>query len=144
MKAVFARLAAPLFGLAALIGFVLLTTAATYPTQDAWHGRWEKLGQRTVDYRLDRDEIPVTIREGRFTALKLVVRKAPINLHRVVVHFGNGERMEFHIRKHIRAGGQTRVLDLPGGKRVIRKVVFWYDTKGLPRQKAVVELWGRH
>ncbi|MCB0637636.1 MAG: hypothetical protein KDC54_13495, partial [Lewinella sp.] len=30
---------------------------------------WEKLGQRRVNYGLDRDEILVTAAEGRFTAL---------------------------------------------------------------------------
>ena len=33
--------------------------------------RWEKLGQRRVNYGLDRDEILVTAREGTFTALRL-------------------------------------------------------------------------
>ncbi|MEZ4988142.1 MAG: hypothetical protein R2795_24450, partial [Saprospiraceae bacterium] len=33
--------------------------------------RWEKLGQRTVNFGLDHDEIVVTRQEGRFTALKL-------------------------------------------------------------------------
>ena len=143
MRTIIAHTRAAFFGLLALIGFFTLACTTPYPAASHSH-RWEKLGQRTVNYHLDRDEIPVTLRDGRFTALKLVVRKAPVHLHRVVVHFGNGEHMEISVRKRIPAGGQTRVIDLPGGKRVIRKVVFWYDTKGLPRGKAVVELWGRH
>ncbi len=108
--------------------------------------RWEKLGQRAVNYGLDRDEIAVTARDGRFTAIKLMIKKSPINLHRVVIHFGNGTKQEVNVRNKIPAGGETRVIDIQGGRRVISKVVFRYDTKGLlrMRSKGVVELWGRH
>ena len=105
---------------------------------------WEKLGQRKVDRALDRDEIFVTASEGRFTAVKLIVRRSAINLHKVVIHFANGGEQEVAVRNNIPAGGETRVIDINGGKRVIRKVVFWYDTKGLLNDKAVLELWGRH
>lgn len=105
--------------------------------------RWIKLGQRKVNYALDRDEILVTASEGRFTALKLRVKKGGINLHRMVVHFADGTKKEVALRANIQAGGSTRVIDLPGNRRIIRKVVFVYDTKNLSGRKAVVELWGR-
>lgn len=106
--------------------------------------RWEKLGERKVNYGLDRDEIIVTASEGRFTALKFKVEKGGINLHKVVVHFGNGSTEELELRNEIPGGGESRVLDLPGNKRIIQKVVFWYDTKNFANQKAHLELWGRH
>ena len=105
---------------------------------------WELLGVKKVDYALDRDEVLVTAREGTFTGLKIRVKRSPINLHKIVVHYGNGQVDEIDVRTNIRAGGETRVIDLPGNKRVIQKVVFWYDTKNLARGKGVVELWGRH
>ena len=105
---------------------------------------WELLGVKKVDYALDRDEVLVTSREGTFTGIKISVKRSPINLHKIVVHYGNGQVDEIEVRANIRAGGETRVIDLPGNKRVIQKVVFWYDTKNLARGKGVVELWGRH
>lgn len=105
---------------------------------------WELLGVKKVDYALDRDEVLVTAREGRFTGLKVRVKHSPINLHKISIHYGNGEVDEIEVRNNIPAGGETRVIDLPGNKRIIQKVVFWYDTKNLARGKAVVELWGRH
>ena len=124
-------------------------TAETAPALKAAHiaalpGPWELLGKRKVNYGLDRDEIMVTAREGGFTKLKLRVLKSPINLHRFVVHYGNGSKQEVAVRKKIPAGGETRVIDLKGGKRVIRKIVFWYDTKGLQKKRATVAVWGRH
>lgn len=106
--------------------------------------RWEKLGQRKVDYKVDRDEILVTAREGRFTALKLTVKKGGINMHRMVVHFADGSKKEVELKENMSAGSSTRVIDLPGNRRIIRKVVFVYDTKNFSSRKAVVELWGRH
>lgn len=107
--------------------------------------KWEKLGQRKVNYKLDRDEIMVTARDGRFSAVKLKVRKGGVNMHKMTIHFGDGTVQNVNLKNKIPAGGATRVVDLKGKKkRVIRKVVFWYDTKNLANRKAVVELWGRH
>jgi hypothetical protein len=106
--------------------------------------RWEKLGERRVNFGVDHDEIMVTASEGRFSALKIMVKKGGINMHKMVVHFGDGSSEEIELRNDIPAGGESRVIDLPGKKRVIRKVVFWYDTKNFADRKAEVELWGRH
>ena len=106
--------------------------------------RWEKLGQRRVNYGLDRDEILVTAREGRFTALRLRAEIAPINLHRVVVHYANGNTQEINVGQVLRPGTNSPVLNLPGNRRIITKVVFWYDTRNLAARRGRVELWGRH
>ena len=106
--------------------------------------RWEKLGRRQVNRAVDRDEILVTAREGVFTAVKLRIRNSGINMHRMVIHFRNGQPQEITLRNNLPAGGETRVIDLDGRRRIITKVVFWYDTQGLINDKAVVELWGRH
>lgn len=130
--------------------FIFLLAAFTFGTaftpitsEASIQGRWEMLGQRKVNRSLDRDEIIVTAREGAFRKAKLMVRKSPINMHRCVIHFRNGDTQEVAIRNNIPAGGETRVIDIEGNRRIITKVVFWYDTKGL-QDKAVVELWGRH
>ena len=105
---------------------------------------WELLGVRKVNYALDHDEIVVTRAEGAFTGLQIKVKRGPVNMHRIVVHFGNGEKEEFELRENFRAGSESRVIDLPGNKRVIKKVDFLYDTKNLSDRKGVVELWGKH
>ena len=62
---------------------------------------------------------------------------------RMIVVYDNGEPDNIDVRQNIPQGGESRVLDLRGGKRSIRKVEFWYDTKGVLRGKAKVQLWGR-
>ncbi len=106
--------------------------------------KWEKLGQRKVDYKLDKDEIYVTAKEGRFTAIKLGVRKAAVNFHKVTVHYRNGSTQNIKIKNRIAPGNATRTINLDGNRRIVKKVVFWYDTKNSGYQKAVVELWGKH
>jgi hypothetical protein len=106
--------------------------------------QWEKLGERKVNFAVDRDEILVTAAEGRFSALKIKVKKGRINLHKMVVHFGDGTEQEVETRDEIPAGGESRVINLDGNRRVIRKVVFVYDSKNFANKRAEVELWGRH
>lgn len=125
--------------------FLLLALAAVFTLSfTADHVGWERLGARRVNYGLDRDEIFVTARDGIFTALKIKVKRGGINMHKLVVHYGNGQTDEIELRNNFAPGSESRVLDLVGNRRVIQKVVFWYDTKNIARRRAVVELWGRH
>jgi hypothetical protein len=106
--------------------------------------KWEKLGERKVNMGLDHDRIVVGASDGFFKKLKIRVRNSGINLHKMVVHYGNGEKQELEVREEIQKGGESRVIDIKGNRRVILSVDFWYDTKGLINDKAIVELWGRH
>lgn len=133
-----------LFVVALVALFAMSFQTSTVTAEDEASRPWELLGVKKVNYGLDRDEIDVTAQEGFFTGLKLKVKRSPINMHKLAVHYGNGEVQEIELRENFRAGTESRVLDLPGNKRVIRKVVIWYDTKNLARGKGVVELWGRH
>lgn len=130
----------------ATLGLVSMEASTPLPTSsDANPPRWEKLGARKVNYGLDHDEVLVTVREGRFSAVKLRVLKGGVHMHKMVIHFGDGTRQNVDLRNKIPAGGETRVINLKGNKkRVIRRVEFWYDTKGFARGRATVQLWGRH
>src|SRR5262245_39351734 len=72
------------------------------------YGRWTYLGQANVDGRVDRDRISVGGRRGRFQRIQIRVERAPIEFHRVVVHYANGRSEEVNIRQRIPSGGQTR------------------------------------
>jgi hypothetical protein len=130
----------------AMIAFLLIPLLSFTTVKDPAHlqTKWEKLGQRKVNFKLDRDEIGVGRFEGFFDALQLKVKKGPINMFKMVIHFHNGETKEIELRNNFTAGSESRIIDLPGNKRIIDKVVLWYDTKGFADSKAIVELWGRH
>jgi hypothetical protein len=120
------------------LALIVLTAGAAHAS-----GGWELLGDRKVDRSLDRDEIKVTAREGRFRQIQLRVHDAAVVFHDVRVHFGDGTVQDVEVRTRIPAGGTTRAIDLDGGKRVIEKVVFWYNTPPARRKRATVRLYGR-
>jgi len=104
---------------------------------------WDKLGSAKVTGASDHDEIWVTGIEGSYTAIKLFVENEGIDFDRVLVTYGNGTKDELEIRNFIKAGGETRVLDLRGGERVIRKIEFWYKSNPNTKRKAQVIAYGR-
>lgn len=104
---------------------------------------WANLGSSKVHGSADHDEIWVTGMKGDFTAIKLMVENEGIQFDRVVVHFANGGQEEMILRDFIPAGGETRVMDLPGRDRFIRKVDFYYKSNAATKRKGKVSLYGR-
>jgi hypothetical protein len=80
---------------------------------------------------------------GGFRALQLRVRGGDIEFQRVVVHFENGADTEAEVRDRIRAGGQSRAIDLPGDRRRIRSVDVWYGKENWGRRRPTLTLYGR-
>jgi hypothetical protein len=105
-------------------------------------GRWEYLGQSNVDGVRDHDNIRVNAR-GSFRAIQLRVQGGEIEFQRVVVHFENGANSEVEVRDRIRAGGQTRAIDLPGDNRRIDSVEVWYGKGNWGSRKPNLRLYGQ-
>jgi hypothetical protein len=84
------------------------------------------LGEAHVDGAVDHDRIVVTAARGEYRAIQFRVENSAIDFDRVVVHFGNGTTERIALRHKIRAGEETRVVDLPGDRRVIESIEFWY------------------
>ena len=105
--------------------------------------RWEVLGTRQVKFRGEKDTIPVTKKEGLFTAIMLEVDNGDLELYDVVVHFGDGSKWSPETRFHFDQGTRSRVIDLPGAARFIKKVDFYYRST-LKKGRALMTLHGRH
>jgi hypothetical protein len=106
--------------------------------------KWERLGSRKVNYGLDKDAIAVGAHEGGYTKLKVVVKGGAINMHKMIVHYGNGTKENIALRHNFSKRSASRIIDLKGGKRIIKKITFFYDTKNLARSRATVHVFGRH
>jgi hypothetical protein len=102
--------------------FVLALCTSLY----AQRGQWQYLGDAHVDGSQDHDSIKVGRSAGAYRAIQLRVSGGGINFERVIVRYGNGEKEEVPIRARIPDGGQTRVIDLPGKRRIIRSLDLWY------------------
>lgn len=105
-------------------------------------GSWVVIGTTHADHSADHDGIVVQGPGDNFRALKLKVTDAPLTVMKMVVTYDNGKPDNIEVRQNIPRGGETRVIDLEGGRRSIRRIDFWYDTKGLLNGRADVTILG--
>lgn len=99
---------------------------------------WIKLGDRFVSLARDRDVIPVSFLKGRFRRIKLRVRRNSIFLTNVTVIYATGAPDVLPAIGLIKAGGETRALDLRGGERIIRSIHLTY--RRVPNFKGMAEV----
>lgn len=125
------------------LSVVILATFALGTAHAGWDNKgWVKLGEQTVNGKVDRDTIRVGKQEGKFTKLTLVVEKSELELLDFEVTFANGEKWHPDgITHYFRESSRTRVIDLPGDERMIQKIDVKY--RNLPRGgNAKLEVWG--
>jgi hypothetical protein len=105
----------------ALICLALAPTAA--------QARWERLGCQKVGFIADKDIIRVGRGEGRFKSIRLQVSGNKVYMDDLKVIYANGEPDDIPVRSEIRAGGQTRPLDLRGERRAIKEIEMKYRSQ---------------
>ena len=88
-----------------------------------------QLGCKRVGFGVDRDVIPVGRQEGRFKAVRLKAAGNDVHMLDLKVVYSNGEVDDIPVRADIRAGSQTRPLDLRGRERSIRQVEMIYQSR---------------
>jgi hypothetical protein len=129
------------------VALVLLSGSALAGNNDKHDagrdGSWEKLGKVTATHSADHDKIKVEGRNDDFRKLKFRVTDSPLNMHKVIVTYDSGAPESLDVRENIAKDSETRAIDLKGGKRSIRTIEFWYDTKGLLNGKADVTAYGQ-
>ena len=98
---------------------------ATVTTADAQRqspkSDWVKLGEQTVSLGQDHDVIAVGRREGRFKAIKLIVRGNDVFIEDLKVTYGNSQSEDLVVRKRVPANSESSPIDLQGEARFIRK-----------------------
>lgn len=107
-------------------------------------GSWRLLGTVHANHSADHDVINVQGSHDYFRHIRFKVTDAPVNIHKLVVTYDGGGAPEvIETRFEIPKNGESRVIDLRGGKRKIRTIEFWYDTKGMFNGKADVTVFGQ-
>ena len=112
--------------------------AVVISDKDGWH----KIGETHVDFKTETDEIAV-IGADKFGYIKIKVTGAPIHLESFDIYFESGNKQNVKIGKEIKTPGESRSVQLEGGERSIKKIIFVYHTVPNSKdKKAHVELWG--
>ena len=114
------------FGLtSAMVG----TLAMSRLGADGGSGAWEQLGCQKVGFLVDKDVISVGRDEGRFRSIRLLVSGNKVHMMDLKVIYANGQPDDIPVREEIRAGGQTRALDLKGERRAIKEIEMVYRSQ---------------
>jgi flagellar biosynthesis GTPase FlhF len=131
---------------AAVLGMFIMLTGLAFGQKPAIvtnnEPGWQKIGEITASFNTENESI-VVMGADEFKSIRLKVTDAPIHIDRVQVFYENGEMEEVKVDNNLKAGGQTRVIDLKGSNLELKKVAFTYRT--LPNHKgdrADVELHG--
>ena len=121
---------------------------------------WHKIGTVTADFQRETDEISVFLAD-RFAAIRFKVEGASVNLSSLKIFYEDGtvEDVTGIFPFSIQAPGESKVIDLKGTERELKKIQFTYasvEGTGVKRdnpstpdnvnrgrdKKAKVELWG--
>jgi hypothetical protein len=103
---------------------------------------WQHIGQTTASFKTQNESIQV-LGADEFSAIKLKVSEAPLNLERLQVFYESGEMEEIKVEQNISANEETRVIKLKHPDRDIKKVAFTYKSGANANgDKADVALYG--
>jgi len=103
---------------------------------------WHKIGQTKVDYQKETDEM-ILIGANRFSKLIFRVDDAPINLVSLKISYESGDVQDVVIDMPIKSDEYSKMIDLNGGERSIKRISFIYKTLSNTKDvKATVEIWG--
>ena len=105
--------------------------------------RWEELGCQKVGFFADRDIIRVGREEGHFSAIQLRVSGATVYMQDLRVIYDRGSPDSIPVRAQIRAGGETKPLDLRGQRGAINFIELSYGSKLSVRGQPIVCVYGR-
>jgi hypothetical protein len=106
-------------------------------------GTWRLLGTVQAKFSADHDAIYVNGPYDFFRKINLKVTDAPLNIVKMIVRYDDGGAPEkIDIRFSIPQGGESRIIELQGGKRKLKSIEFWYDTQGGMNGRADVTLFG--
>ena len=122
--------------------FVSAIVLLSFTTKDNATQQWVLIGEKKVSFLIDHDVIQATGNDN-YSRLKVKVKDGPVHIIDMDVHFDNGDKFDVALKQRISKGGESRVIDLPGGSRNVKKIEFWYETKGFRKGRGTVQVWGQ-
>jgi len=126
-----------------LIGTITVCLVFAATADAARYGRANHLGSTRLS--LAENDVDVlrfrNCRNG-VHAIQLRASRGQVEIERLWVRYGNGERDVLNVRDRIPQGGSSRWIDLRGGNRCIVEMGIVGDTE-LSRDQARVDIWAK-
>jgi hypothetical protein len=107
-------------------------------------GTWQELGTITVKSELNHDDV-VLAGFSEYRSIKLKAVDAPVQIVNMNVIWADGKVDHLDVKFDLPVGGESRVIDLKGGRHTkkIRRVTIWYkNDPQVPMGTAKVALFG--
>ena len=103
---------------------------------------WHKIGGTTVDFKKEKEEIMI-MGANRFASIKFKVADAPLDITSVEIFYESGDNQMTNLNCSVKAPGESSIVNLNGGERSVKKIVFVYKTPPNTKDlKSHVEIWG--
>lgn len=126
------------------LAFAIFALVSARPLTAQQAGGWVKIGEKKVNRKLDRDEIPILNANDKFTAIQFRVLRSTVNIARCSVYFENRKVKNARLGREISEGAESKVIRFGVlGARSVKKVVVWYDTVDDSDKRGQVEIWAR-
>ena len=90
---------------------------------------WDLLGERKVDFVIDKDIIDVHS-SYRYTTLRFKVEAHDIKLNDLKIYYQNGDKLEPALDDIIPADQYSREIELSRDGKFVTKIEFKYHTTG--------------
>ncbi len=104
---------------------------------------WELLGEKTVNFVKDKDEIAV-ISNNTYTDIKFQVEKKDILIKDLKVVYQNGDKLSPAIPDIINAGEMSKIIHLSPVGKSIRTIEIKYRSKGsILKGRAKILVFGK-
>jgi hypothetical protein len=103
---------------------------------------WTHIGHTTASFKSQNESI-IVLGADEFTALKIKVTEAGLQLNRMQVFYESGDMEEIDLKNHFSSGTESRNIQLKHPDRDIKKVAFTYNTSpNASGDKADIDLYG--
>ena len=112
----------------ASIAVIMLSCGSSRRTFGLEEG-WEILGEQKVNFVNDKDVVEVRS-SSQLTAIRFYVEDKDVRIKDLKIELENGDRLEPALDDVIKAGEQSRVIELGAEGRKLRTIEFKYRSMG--------------
>lgn len=126
---------------------LLIVLAAVFISASSLHaqkkdnGNWEKIAEATVNFKLDKDKVPVS-QAGNYSSVRIKSTDAPVHVKNLVIEYVDGDTETVAVNRDFKAGAVSPAIKLEKAQNRIKEMTITYRTvPNWQGDRANVEVW---